>query len=120
MQMLLLYNDENKPFAAETIRRIFESENRFQDVRSDGLVGSVIEADYIDGQDSSIVRLSDNLETLSLSGTSDAALCAALTLQNNLQGPLHIIDLDYSFDLVLKDFKDIEELKNAITNAQAT
>jgi hypothetical protein len=120
MQMLLLYNDENRPFAADVIRNVFKSEKGFQDVRSEGLVGSVVEADYVDGRDSTIVRLSDNLETISLSGTSDTAIRAALALQGHLQEPLHIIDLDYSFDLVLKDFAGIDELRSAISDAQAS
>jgi hypothetical protein len=119
MQMLLLLNSDNRPFTVEQIHEAFQSESRFHEVRFNTPGGSAIEADYVDGQDSTIVRLDDDLETVSLSGQTDAALRAALILQRHLQGQLRIIDLDYAFDLVLSDFKDIDELRTAIDNAQA-
>lgn len=118
MQKLLLYYPDNRQFAVEPIQRIFQSENGFQSVRFNEPGGAIIEADYIEGQDSTIVGLSGNRETISLSGTSDAPLRAALILQRHLRGPLRIIDLDYSFDLALGDFTGIEELRTAIRNAQ--
>ncbi len=120
MQMLLLFNSDNRPFDVERIHDIFRSESKFHEVRFNTPGGSVIEADYIDGQDSTIVRLGDDLETVSLSGQTDAALHAALIVQSHLQSPIRIIDLDYAFDLVLSHFKDIDELRSAIDNAQAS
>jgi hypothetical protein len=49
-----------------------------------------------------------------LSGTTNAALRAALVLQRHLQSPLRITDLDFAFDFVLSDFRNIEELRGAI------
>ena len=118
MQMLLLYYPDNRLFAAESIQRIFESESGFRHVRFNEPGGALIEAIYVGDQDSTIVRLSGNRKTVSLSGQTDATLRAALIVQSHLQGPIRIIDLDYAFDLVLSDFKDIEELRSAIDNAQ--
>ncbi len=119
MQMLLLYYSDDRLFAAETIQRIFESGSGFRDVRFNEPGGAVIEAIYFEDQGSTIVRLSGNRKSVSLSGQTDAALHAALIMQNHLQGPIRIIDLDYALDLVLSNFKDIEELRTAIDNAQA-
>ena len=119
MQSLLLFRSDDEPFAVEAIQRIFESVSGFVEVRYNTPVGTPIEADYVEDQDFTIVRLSGRRNTISLSGTTDATLRAALILQEHLHTPLRIIDSDYSFDLVLSDFKDIEELRTAIDNAQA-
>jgi len=114
MHNILRFNSDEQPFEVEAIKRVFRSEGGFRDVRLNEPGGAVIEADYVEPQDRTIVRLSGDLETISLSGTSDAALRAALILQSHLDGPLRIIDTDYSFDLILKDFSNIEELQTAI------
>jgi hypothetical protein len=119
MQMLLLYYPDDRLFAAESIQQVFESESGFRDVRFNEPGGALLEAIFVDDQDSTIVRLSRNRKTVSLSGQTGAALHAALIMQRHLQGPIRIIDLDYAFDLVLSDFKDIDELRTAIENAQA-
>jgi hypothetical protein len=119
MQMLILFNSDHRPFDRQQIHDIFRSESKFHEVRFNTPGGSTIEADYVDGQDSTIVRLSDDLETLSLSGQTDAALHAAMILQRHLQGTIRIIDLDYAFDLSLADFQTIDELRAAVENAQA-
>ena len=119
MQSLLLFRPDNQVFAVESLERIFESENGFRDVRFNEPGGALIEAIYAADQDWTIVRLSGNGETISLSGQTDAALQAALVLQGHLSAPMRIIDSDYGFDLILSDFKDIEELRTAMEDAQA-
>jgi hypothetical protein len=119
MQMLFLFNVDNRPFVVDSIRNIFESVSGFKDMRRDGLVGSVIEADYVEGQDWTIVRLNDKLTAISLSGSTDAAFHAALIVQTHYPEPLRITDMDYSFDLILKGFTSIDKLRSAISDAQA-
>jgi hypothetical protein len=62
--------------------------------------------------------LSKDRLTISLSGVRDAALRAALVLQEHLPTPLRIIDTDYTFDLMLSDFTTLEQLRTAIEQAQ--
>ena len=62
----------------------------------------------IEGGDFTMVELSPERDTISISGITDAALRAALIVQGHLDVPLRIIDLDYSFDLSLEDFSTIE------------
>jgi hypothetical protein len=119
MQSLLLFNSDERPFAVDAIHSIFQSESGFQDVRFNEPGGAVVEAVYVELQDWTIVRLSGNRETISLSGTTDAALRAALILQRHLLTPLRIIDSDYAFDLVLSDFSSIDALRRAIDQTQA-
>src|SRR5436309_410250 len=80
-------------------------------------IGSPIEADFVDGQDFTTVRLNAQRETISIDGTSGAALSAAWILQSYLNIPLRIMDTEYSFDLILSAFKNTQELQTAIDKA---
>jgi hypothetical protein len=118
MHSILLFNPDNRPFEAAVIELVFQSEPGFRDVRFNEPGGAYIEAEYVLGDYKTIARLSENCDTISLSGTSDAALHAALILQSNLHSPLRMVDTDYSFDLILRDIPDIETLRIAIQSAQ--
>ncbi len=118
MQRLLLFNSDSRPFVVDAIRHIVQSVAGFRDGCFDESCGALIQAMYYDGEDDwTLVHLSSNGETISLSGDSDAALKAALTFQQGLPTPLRIIDLDYSFDLVLSHYKGVEELRRAMQRA---
>jgi hypothetical protein len=120
MQSLLLFNTNKQPFTIEAIQRIFESVRGFGNPRHNTPVGTPIEADYVEGDDFTMVELSPDYDTISISGTTDAALSAALILQRQLDIPLRIIDLDYSFDLPLQSFATVDALRAAIDKAQAS
>jgi hypothetical protein len=117
LHSILLFNPDERPFEVAVIERVFQSEPGFSDVRYDEPGGAYIEAEYVLGEYRTIARLSGNYSTISLSGTSDAALQAALILQSNLHTPLRMVDTDYSFDLILSDIPDIETLRAAIQDA---
>jgi hypothetical protein len=117
MHNILLFNADGGQFDFTTINRVFQSANGFRDVRFDEPGGRVIEADYGNPDDSTIIGLSGDLKRISLSGTSDAALRAALILQQNLAVPLRMVDTEYSFDLTFQNISDVEELRNAIDEA---
>jgi hypothetical protein len=118
MENILLFDLDDRPFETETIDRIFRSEPGFRNVRFDEPGGAVIEAEYVEPDDWTFVRLDGDRDTISLTGTSDAALRAALILQRNLPMPLRMVDTSYSFDVILRDFQTFEELRAAIVNAQ--
>jgi hypothetical protein len=120
MHNILLLNPDDRPFEIAAIERIFRSEREFRDGRFNEPGGALIEAEYIEPEDRTIVRLSGTRKSISLSGTSDAALRAALILQRNLAIPLRMFDTEYSFDLILADFANVEELRTAIQTAQTS
>ena len=119
MQSLLLFSADKRPFSVEALQGIFKSVTGFGEIRYNTPVGTPIEADYVDGDDFTMVELSPERDTISISGTTDAALKAALIVQRHLDVPVRIIDLDYSFDLSLEEFTNIEELRAAIDEEQA-
>jgi hypothetical protein len=119
MHSLLLFDVREKKIPVDAMERVFQSVSGFQQVRHDTPIGTPIEADYVDRDDFTTVYLDSSLETISIRGTSGAALKAAWMIQSHLDIPLRMVDTDYSFDLVLRDFSNIEELSAAIARAQA-
>jgi hypothetical protein len=120
MHSLLLFDVNDREIPVDALQRIFQSITGFQRVRHNTPTGTPIEADYIDGQDFTTVGLDSKRETISIRGTSGAALSAAWILQRYLDIPLRMVDTEYSFDLILSNFSNIEELRTAIDNAQAS
>jgi hypothetical protein len=114
MQSLLLFSADKRRFTVEALQGIFKSVIGFGEIRYNTPVGTPIEADFLEGDDFTMVELSPEGDTISISGTTDAALSAALIVQRHLAVPLRIIDLDYSFDLSLHEFSNVEELRAAI------
>ena len=119
MQFLLLIHEDRRPFSLAQLKHIFRSVRGFHSIRSDGPGGELIQAEFDAEDDSTIVQLSDDLESVALTGASGAALRAALLIQHYYGRPLRIFDLDYSFDLRLIDFRTVEELDAAIDKARA-
>jgi hypothetical protein len=120
MTNILLLRIDEKPFDAAAVAHVLSSQSGFQDVRFDKLIGAVVEARYTEPEDWTIVALSEDREAISLSGTSHAALRAALILQTHLEAPLRIVDTNYSFDLMLQNYSNVDELRAAIGFAQAS
>jgi len=114
MHGLLLFDVTEHPISVVSLERIFESVPGFREVRRNTPIGTPIEADYVDGQDFTTVRLMTNSEAVSIDGTSGAALFAAWILQSHLDIPLRMIDTEYSFDLILSDFATVDELQRAM------
>ncbi len=120
MTNILLIQIDKMPFDVAAVAHILSTHNGFRDVRFDEPGGAAVEADYGDPEDWTIVRLSENPSQISLSGTSDAALRAALILQTHLKIPLRIFDTNYSFDLTLQNYSTVDELHAAIEAAQSS
>jgi hypothetical protein len=120
MHNILLFNADDQPFDLATIRHIFQTQSGFREVRFNLPSGRVVEADFVEADDWTTLGLSGDRETISLRGTSDAALRAALILQGNLDTSLRIIDTDHSFDLILRDYPNVEGLRSAIADSQAS
>ena len=59
--------------------------------------------------------MSREAETITVEGLGDESLEFALELQKSSSVPLHAIDLDYSFNVNLRDFNSVIELKNVIS-----
>jgi hypothetical protein len=119
MHNLLLFKVDEQTISVDALRRIFQSVNGFHNMRVDTPIGTPIKADYDDGRSSTVIHLNNKRDAISIRGTADTAVQAAFVLQSNFDTPLRMVDTDYSFDLMLSDFKSIEDLRAAINDAYA-
>jgi hypothetical protein len=102
MKSLLLYLAENERFDSVKIRLIFKDIMLPNSLKEDGLIGVIIEGEFRDRDDFTIVRLSDDLETISIDGLGDASLKLALEIQKYYPKPIQVIDSEYNFDISLE------------------
>ena len=113
MNKTLVFIGEGQTFDQRKIRRdllkIGVTNLRFGD-----LIGSVLEGDYRFNEDVTIVRLSDDLQTISMYGTGDASLNLALELQRREPRPLRVTDLGYDFEFSLQSVRTVAEMRRKI------
>lgn len=101
MQILLMYVAEAVAFDEERVRRALVGLRGTSELRREELTDSPIEANYVAGGDSTVVRLSQDRQTLSIHGTGVAARRFVVAFQARYGGPLHLIDDSYTFDEVV-------------------
>jgi len=111
MKTLLLFIGENQQFAPNQITSILPEIPGTYNLKSGNFVGSILECEFADQNDFAIIRLSDDLETISISGAIDAGLKIALEIQKRYPKAIRLIDSDYSFDLVLDQIGSVSELR---------
>lgn len=117
MENLLLFRVDDTPVVIGELDRIFRSVPGFDEIRYETPSGTPIEAKFNFAGDYTRARLSSTHDAISISGTSIAALQAALVIQQSLPFPLRIINTGYTFDLNLQDFQNVRDLEAAIDAA---
>ena len=113
MNKTLVFIGEGQTFDQRKIRRDL-SKIGVTNLRFGDLIGSVLEGDYRFNEDVTIVRLSDDLQTISMYGTGDASLNLALELQRREPRPLRVTDLGYDFEFSLQSVHTIEGMLHKI------
>lgn len=119
MKLLILYIGENEKFDKTLLVEIMAHIPGTKDLPEENLVGSIREWEFVDSgdgaarllRDRTLVRLSEDLETISIPGTGDASLKIALEIQKHYPIPIRVVDEDYSFDLVLKEMDSVAALR---------
>ncbi len=82
------------------------------------LVGAVLQCEYEFDGDQTIVRLSGDLESITIAGTGDASLQVALELQRREEQPLFVTDFGYGFNFSLKEVRTIEAIKEKMVASE--
>lgn len=81
-------------------------------------IGSHLQCSYAFRGDQTLVRLSDDCQSITIHGMGDASLQIALELQRRESRPLRVVDFAYSFDFVLAGIKSVEEFSARIHAAE--
>lgn len=116
MDALLISTVQGVPFNADRVRVILEGTigvTRF----FEGGINAVFEAHYEYGGYATIARLKENKQTISVARINDASIQLAYLLQQGYPEPLRVIDLDYSFDLVMDTFASATEMSEVMYTA---
>lgn len=110
MQILLMYIDEGAAFDEARVRQNVADIPGMSETRQDDVANSRLEADFAAAGDSTVVRLSEDAETVSIHGTGAAARRFAVEFQKRYGEPLHLIDDGYSFDNVVDGSQSEEDI----------
>ena len=114
MDFLLLFVGEGAKLDKREVKRVLEGIPGVFGLEDKALVGAVLQAHFDFASDSTIVRLKDDGETISLSGTGDASLKLAFEIQAKLAAPLRMVDADYSLDIALQRVESLDELRRRV------
>lgn len=115
MSKLLIYIGEHKKFDVEATIDAIESMSAVSKARRGSFIGAIFECEYTASGGNTIVRISPEVETITVEGLGDESLAFALELQRKSPVPLHAIDMDYSFNVALSNFRSVAELRKAIS-----
>jgi hypothetical protein len=115
MSKLLIYIGENEQFDVNATINAITSMVGVSNARKGNFIGAIFECEYVANGRNTVIRLSPEAETITAEGLGDESLEFALDLQKKLPMPLHAIDMEYSFNVVLSDFASIIELRKAIS-----
>jgi hypothetical protein len=116
MSKLLIYIGENQKFEVPDTIRVISSFTGTSNAREGKFIGTIFECDYTFQGVTTVVRISEDAETVTAEGLGDEALDFALKLQAAMSKPLSAIDMDYSFNVRLNDYKGLSELRSAISS----
>lgn len=117
MNSLLMFVGEHVQFDDEEVYRYLQEIPGVSGLNRGRFIGAVLQCHYDFNGDSTIVRLSDDLRTVTAAGTGDASLQVALELQRRETRPMRVTDFGYNFDLSLKGVHGLEEFRQKITAA---
>jgi hypothetical protein len=114
MQLLILFIGENERFDQNQLVDIAKNVPGVENIREGKFVGSILEFEFSEGEDFTTVRLSDDRETISISGLGNASLKIAFSIQKRYPQQITAVDSDYSFELILDQINSLEQLRQKI------
>ena len=114
MSKLLIYIGENKKFDVDVTVNTIKSLRGVSNARTGEFIGAIFECEYTSNGQNTVVRMSPDSETITVEGLGDESIVFALELQQALTIPLHAIDMEYTFNLALSNFRSVSEFKQAM------
>jgi hypothetical protein len=114
MSKILIYIGENEYFDADVTIDTITDMPGISDPRRGQFIGSVFQCKYTFEGRVTTVRLTDKLKTVTVEGLEIESLEFAVQFQKLMPMPLHAIDMEYSFDVILSRFDSGEEFLSKI------
>jgi hypothetical protein len=116
MTKLLIFIEENQRFDVELTIGAIVAMKGARNAKRGNLIGAVFECEYSCAGTITVIRLSKEAETVTAEALDTCALSFALELQRALAVDLHAIDMEYSFNVALRDFQTVEQLRQAVSD----
>lgn len=114
MSKLLIYIGENEKFDFESTVPVISSIDGVSNPKIGKFIGAIFECEFTKSGQSTIVRISPELETITVEGLDDSSLEFAIEFQKRVSMELHAIDMDYSFNVSLKNLATVSDFRRAI------
>jgi hypothetical protein len=114
MNKLLIYIGENRRFDLNSTVFAMTSIDGVCNARRGNLIGAAFKCNYSHAGRTTNVRISEDLETVTVEGLRDESTDFAVKFLQLIPEQLHVVDMDYSFELTLSEFKSGAELMSAI------
>ncbi len=114
MNKLLIYIGENRRFDLDFAVFAITSIDGVFNARRGNFIGAAFECNYSYAGRTTMVRISEDLETVTVEGLGNESTEFAVNFQELIPEQLHVVDMDYSFELNLSEFKSGAELMSAI------
>ena len=112
MNKLLLFIGENIKFDKNEVIDAITSFKGVKNAREGTFIGSIFECEV--GELNTIIRLSEDLETITFDDLNDEILNFVLKVKSLLVQPISITDMDYNFHIELSEINTLFELKKKI------
>lgn len=115
MTKFLLYVGEGKAFDQHLAERAIEGIEGVAKCERGDFIGAVFECTYSASSESeAIVRISKDVETVTIDGIEDDAFKFSIEFQKNYPEPIHMVDMDYKFDIDISNYDSEMDLNDAI------
>lgn len=114
MTKLLIFIGEGQKFEVDSTIDAIVSMAGTTKAKRGNFIGAVFECEYRYAGESTVIRISCDAETVTAEGLHTCSLSFAVELQKLTAVDLHAIDLDYSFNVALRDFQTVESLARAV------
>ena len=113
MTNLLIYIDENQKFDVEMAINAITAMSGTTRARRGNFIGAIFQCTYGYAGVNTVIRISEDAETITAEGLHPSSLSFAIELQRALKVDLNATDTEYSFKVALRDLQTLEQLKQA-------
>lgn len=113
MTKLLIYIVENQKFDVEMAIDAITAMNGTTKARRGNFIGAIFECAYRYAGVNTVIRISEDAETITAEGLHPSTLSFAIELQRALSVDLNATDMEYSFNVALRDFQTLAQLEQA-------
>lgn len=113
----MLYLGEGKTFDRERVKTTLLTEQNFGEFEELPESGVCFRGRFFCGNESTMVELKADLESIVLSVAAEIGIQCAFQIQKQYPEKIYMVDSDYNFDLPISQFDNVEDFRDAVLEA---